>query len=104
MSDSCFLTPDPDLCLLTPDKSGWPDSNRRFRVPETRGIATTLHPDCLLVLILVVVLVLEKTQPLFECEYEDDDEDDALAALLCSQYPGGESNPCLRIESPLSCH
>ena len=28
-----------------PIKSGWSDSNRRFRVPGTRGLAATLHPD-----------------------------------------------------------
>ena len=36
------------FCLLSPDpchQSGRPDSNRRLRVPETRGIAATLHPD-----------------------------------------------------------
>ncbi len=26
-------------------KSGWSDSNRRFRVPGTRGFAATLHPE-----------------------------------------------------------
>jgi hypothetical protein len=34
----------PDQIVFA-NQSGWPDSNRRLRVPETRGIAATLHPD-----------------------------------------------------------
>ena len=26
-------------------QSRWSDSNRRLRVPETRGMATSLHPE-----------------------------------------------------------
>jgi hypothetical protein len=37
-------------------------------------------------------------------EHEHEYEHDGLGRVTALRYPGGDSNPCLRIESPLSCH
>ena len=74
------------------NQSGWSDSNRRSRVPKTRGLAAALHPVC------------QSERPDLN-RRSPGPRPGAIPgfATFCRKYPVGESNPCWRIESPLSC-